>query len=116
MRKPIVYIAGNITSTGDIDKNKEAFFKAERLLKGKGCEPVCTAALPTGLKEETYMAISFALIADADAVYFLDGWSWSKGAKAEKAYAEKLGIKLLFQPDDHRLSLLNDIQPRMEMG
>lgn len=34
---------------------------------------------------------------NADAVYLLDGWENSTGAKAEKALAEALGLEILFQ-------------------
>lgn len=43
------------------------------------------------------MAISLAMLQRADAIYLLDGWRSSAGARAEYALAEKLGIEVLFQ-------------------
>lgn len=39
----------------------------------------------------------FAMLQRADAIYLLDGWRSSAGARAEYALAEKLGIEVLFQ-------------------
>ncbi len=36
---------------------------------------------------------------EADAVYLLDGWENSSGARAEKALAEALGLEVLYQTD-----------------
>lgn len=37
------------------------------------------------------------ICAEADAIYLLVGWENSKGARAEKATAEALGLKVVFQ-------------------
>ena len=40
---------------------------------------------------------------EADAVYMLDGWEDSSGARAEKALAEALGLTVLYQTVDRKV-------------
>lgn len=89
------YIAGPMTGLPDF--NRAAFFAAEAEIVASGDIPLNTAFLPDGLTEADYMAISLTILQCADAIYLLDGWCSSAGARAEYALAEKLGIEVLFQ-------------------
>lgn len=40
-----------------------------------------------------------AALKECDAIYLLDGWEGSKGAQAEKAVAEWLGLKVVYQSE-----------------
>lgn len=42
-----------------------------------------------------------AAILDCDAIFMLHGWSESRGAKAEKAIAEWLGLMVFYQVDGY---------------
>ncbi len=84
-----VYIAGPMT--GYENFNREAFHKAEEELKREGHTVLNPAVLPDGLTQPHYMDICMAMIRCVDAIYMLNGWQRSAGAKAELALAEKLG-------------------------
>ncbi|OON40629.1 nucleoside 2-deoxyribosyltransferase [Izhakiella australiensis] len=87
------YIAGPMT--GLPDYNRAAFFAAAEEITASGGIPLNTAFLPDGLSDADYMAISLTMLQCADAIYLLDGWRGSAGARAEYALAEKLGIRIL---------------------
>ena len=44
-----------------------------------------------------YMAIDTTLLEFCDAIYLLDNWQDSNGAKLEKEYAECLGLKIMYE-------------------
>ena len=85
-----IYIAGPITG---VFNYKQSFLKAESELKSKGHIVLNPAYLPEGLKD--YMPICYAMIDQADGVYFLNGWKDSVGAKLEYEYADKKGLKII---------------------
>lgn len=77
-----IYIAGPITGVFDYKKN----FKAtEEKLSSMGHIVLNPAILPSGLKD--YMKICKAMIDEADAVFFKDGWESSLGSNEEYQYA-----------------------------
>ena len=90
-----VYIAGPMT--GYENFNREAFHKAEEELKREGHTVLNPAVLPDGLTQPHYMDICMAMIRCVDAIYMLNGWQRSAGAKAELALAEKLGHAVIYQ-------------------
>ena len=92
IEKEKAYISGPMT--GIKDCNFPAFFKAEALLKEKGLIPINPARLSTGLSYRNYMDIALAMVRCGDSVLLLPGWESSKGAIAEKAYAESLSMKI----------------------
>ena len=55
------------------------------------------AIIPIGFNQEEYMHIDYAMIDVSDALYMLDDWEDSKGAKLEKEYALKKGKKIFFE-------------------
>ena len=80
-----VYIAGKITGLPDY---QQKFRAAEIKLNEKGYKKVINpCCLPVNLDYEQYMPICFAMIDVADAVFFLDNWEDSDGAKREMSYA-----------------------------
>lgn len=88
MRKKVVYISGPITG---VEKYWEAFEKAEDDLIAAGFIPLSPAHLPGGLCDAQYMRIDLAMIDSADAVLFLEGYSYSCGASLEYEYSRYTG-------------------------
>lgn len=80
----IIYLAGKIK--GD-DNYKDKFARAECYLKELGYIVINPTLLPAGLPEKAYMPICLAMLESADAVYFLEDWIYSPGARLEQEYA-----------------------------
>lgn len=91
----ITYIAGPMSGLPDF--NRAAFHEAAAKLAERGRTVLNPAALPDGLSERAYMDIGIAMLRSADAIYLLDGWEQSAGARAEAALAEKLGLRICYQ-------------------
>lgn len=75
--------------------NRPAFHEAARLLDSQGHIALNPATLPDGLSEKEYMDICLSMLRCADAIYLLDGWKLSAGARAEHALAEKLALLII---------------------
>lgn len=90
-----IYIAGPMT--GIKDYNRPAFFDAAKRCEEAGFTVINPAVLPVDLPERSYAPICTAMIDAADAVYLLDGFEKSVGARAEKQYAKWQGKILLFE-------------------
>ena len=88
----VVYIAGPIS--GNIDKNKQAFFHAAERLSRDGVVVLHSAGLPFGLTEPQYMDICYAMIRACTHIVMLPGWQNSDGAMAEYYYAKKIGLRI----------------------
>jgi hypothetical protein len=56
--------------------------------------PTC---LPLGFSHKDYMHICYAMIDVCDAVYFLNDWKMSKGARMEHQYAKKTHKVIYYQ-------------------
>lgn len=90
-----IYISGPITGT----KIPEALFRfnrAERKLKRMGYEVVNPTDMAMwGVSWRTYMAIAKVTLSsgDIDAIYFMPGWTASRGCNLEMKWAKELGIE-----------------------
>ena len=98
-RKLRVYISGKITGTTDFI---ERFAKAEEKLKSKGYAVLNPAHANSYMPEDTtweeYMKVSMTLLQMADAIYMLNGWEDSKGAKQEYETAlNPLHLKVMYE-------------------
>lgn len=98
--KKKVFISGPMSGYDNF--NREAFMEAEKKLKEAGYS-VFNPAWLLGLDSEwdtaSIMAIDMAALSRCDAIYQLDGWRESKGAKAEYRTAEWLGLDILSKKD-----------------
>lgn len=90
-----IYIAGPMT--GYEGFNHDEFNKVSFDLSFEYESVLNPASLPKGLTQGQYMDICFAMIRAADAIYLLKGYEESKGAMAELAYAERLGLEIIEQ-------------------
>ena len=93
-----VYIAGPVGGLPDF--NRAAFNHAHVFLGSKGHVVLNPALLPDGLTQAEYMDICLSMLRCADAIYMLEGWEHSAGARAEHAVAEKLEMELIFQEEE----------------
>lgn len=90
----IVYISGKIE--GNLHYEIQ-FNKAEELLEDQGIIALNPATLPQGMDIEKYMPICIAMLDQADAIYMLQGWADSPGARLEKAYAEYQRKRVIYE-------------------
>ena len=91
-----IYISGKIT---DNPNYKADFEAAETALKIAGFQPVNPAEehLPDGATWADYMRHDIKLLCDCDAIYMLNGWRESAGAKIEHKLARDLGIEIIYE-------------------
>lgn len=88
-----IYISGPMT--GYADFNRPAFNVAAEKVIADGNTPLNPALAPDGLTQTEYMQLAMQQVFMADAIILLDGWNQSKGARAEYALAEKLGLDII---------------------
>ena len=90
----IIYVSGKMTGVEHF--NRPAFnFIAEHLVR-TGHRVINPASLPFGLTYDAYMDISFAMVRACEAIYMIDGWQTSRGAKLELDYAKSLGKQVIY--------------------
>ena len=91
-----VYISGKITDNPNYTADFEA---AESALKIAGFQPVNPAEehLPDGATWADYMRHDIKLLCDCDAIYMLNGWRESAGARIEHKLAQELGIEIIYE-------------------
>lgn len=91
-----VYISGPITG---IDRFMDNFDKAEEWLVMRGydtCNPAReNSKYPAGTEWRVYMGESLKLLCGCQAIYMLEGWQRSEGAKLEYLVATHLGMKVM---------------------
>ena len=86
-----IYISGPVTGTEDY---QERFSAAEQIINANAVNPVKeTAGIPDGSPWETYMKACMKILADCDAIYMLEGWTGSRGARLEYLVAKELGLR-----------------------
>ncbi len=93
-----IYIAGPMSGLPDF--NRTSFNHAHVFLGAKGHVVLNPALLPDGLTQAEYMDICLSMLRCADAIYMLEGWEHSAGARAENALAEKLEMEIIFQEEE----------------
>lgn len=93
-----IYISGKISGT-DITETRKRFAAVAKAMKRLGVEPV--NPLENGLSEhDTWKAHILKDIADllqCKAIYMLQGWEESKGARIEHYIATKVGIPITYE-------------------
>ena len=90
----VIYIAGPMT--GCKDHNRTAFFTEAMRLAADRHVVLNPATLPEGLSQQQYMSICIPMLMCADAIYLLEGWVDSAGARAEYVMALKLNMPVSF--------------------
>ena len=96
----IIYIAGKMT--GVPDKGRAKFAAAAKMLQDKGHIVLNPAELPDGMPGSNYMPICLSMVGVADAVYALDNWRDSNGARIEVRYARYQKKKIIFERGEEK--------------
>ena len=102
MSKKVVYIAGPTKNVKDYWK---PFEEAEDIISAMGYVVLTPTRLPWNLDNEKAMSIRLAMIEQADAVYFLPGWSKSTDSVLEMHHCKYFG-----KPHCVKLSALVDLR------
>ena len=93
-----VYLSGRITGNSGY---YEEFAEAEEMLTELGYSVInparINAQLPSDTTWEQYMSVSITLLSQADAIYLLRGYEWSRGANRELGYAMGAGLMIMEQ-------------------
>ena len=101
-KKKKIYLSGLISdggklSDGDIESNKELFFKAENSYSKKGYIVINPLKLHTIRRTwEEYMFEDIRVLFSCQEICMLSNWRKSKGARIEFAIARELGIKIRY--------------------
>lgn len=94
-RKPVVFISGPMSGIENF--NRDAFNHEASQLRHIGFTVLNPAIFPDGLEHHQYLAMTLVMLEQADAIYLLDGWENSVGAKAEVIRARELNLMFLGQ-------------------
>lgn len=97
-KRRVVFISGPMT--GKPDCNRDEFNVEAAALERAGFAVLNPATLPEGLEHHQYMAITLAMLDQADVIFLLEGWDNSKGAMLEYVRARTLGLMFLYQSWD----------------
>lgn len=96
-----IYISGSISGKKDY---KKRFKAAQKRLERRGYEVVNPADIGTLLPESfeygEYMAVDLLLLSRCDAIYMLEGWEDSTGAKAELSVAKQRNCITFFESEE----------------
>lgn len=96
-----IYISGAISHL-DLEERRTAFAEAEALLKAKGYEVF--NPFKNGVSQDEHwrehMRVDLAELPKCDAIYMLDGWGTSKGAKLEFDVATTCGLEVYYQSNN----------------
>lgn len=95
-----IYIAGKISGEPRI-KMQMKFLDTAEILIDQGHEPFVPSILPEydDVSHDDYLHICFAMIDICDAVYALDDWQKSPGARLELQYASDWKKKIFYQDE-----------------
>ena len=104
-RQKLLFVSG--AYTGDVEKN---IAKAEEVSIGlirAGFHVVTPHKNIAGyekyedgtLNKRTWMDMCFNILRRCDAIYVMDNWKNSEGAKEEIAYAKQLGILIIWEEE-----------------
>lgn len=95
-----IYVSGKITGLQKRDYRGK-FKAAANRLRMQGHTVVDPSRLDVyELTYAQYMAVDTTLLSFCDAIYMLENWETSNGARLEKEYAESLGLKVMYESEE----------------
>ena len=93
-----IYISGKISGT-NLTETRKRFAAAAKAMKRLGYEPV--NPLDNGLSEhdnwEAHIVKDIATLLQCKAIYMLQDWQDSKGARIEYYIATQIGIPIMYE-------------------
>lgn len=102
-----VYISGAIAHY-DLDERRAIFGLAADFLRSRGYDVF--NPFENGLSQDEdwckHMRVDIRALVDCDAIYMLQGWELSKGAKLELDVASSCGIPVWFQKRNDGMDLI----------
>ena len=97
-----IYLSGKITGREKEEYTKQ-FARAENFYKAGGFDVVNPVTIGEAVlknnpkaKWEDFMAEDLKALKTCTHIVLLEGWEESKGAKMEKAEAEKMGLEIMY--------------------
>jgi len=113
-----VYIAGRIS--GQEKAAAVRFAAEEEYLRGEGYDPVNPMKLPHRHDKRwtSYMRESLRALLDCDAIWLLDDWEDSPGARLERELAARLGMPVInahpmIKPVEPEIETVKDVRRTM---
>lgn len=93
-----IYISGKITGMCEVESEKK-FSGAEELLNALGLKPInpLKNGLPRSASWNDHMARDIQILSTCEAIFMLDNWRESKGARIEYEFAVGAGKDVLFE-------------------
>ena len=97
-----IYVAGPMTGLPNL--NFDAFHSAARALRGEGHDVVNPAEINADPSAGwlACMRADIRELVTCDAIYLLQGWEKSRGARLEARIAEGLGFQVIFAELAHK--------------
>ena len=93
-----IYISGKISGT-NLTETRKRFASVAKVMKRLGYEPV--NPLENGLSEhdtwEAHIVKDIATLLQCKAIYMLQGWQESKGARIEHYIATEIGLSIMYE-------------------
>lgn len=98
-----VYVSGAITGLPS-QQVEEKFRRAERFLRRRGMLPVCPIdnGLEASAEWRCHMRRDLEMLAACDAIYMLEGWHASRGARIELRMAVRWRKMIMFEQPKKR--------------
>lgn len=99
-KAPVAYIAGPLTTHGDVQRNRANAVRVARMVVQNGMTPI----VPHFFLEldeppqpyEFWMGACLALLERCDLAFFLPKWQASKGCRIEHAFCRERGIRIIY--------------------
>ena len=95
--KLTIYIAGLLDSGGDLELNRQPFFRMEAMLLRFGYGVACPAREPAGRHYHWYIEQGLRKLLNSHAVVMLRRWRESRGAKLEHQAAKLTGRPIFYE-------------------
>ena len=102
--KKKVYISGPITGLRNY-KYRDKFREADKKLHEEGHYAIDPSVFgkPGQRSWDYYMRVAIPELCKCDAIYMLEGWEQSKGARLERHIAQQLGMEIRDQASEDNL-------------